>query len=341
VVTRFALPPRDLLTCGQKWLATFTPFFTERERKQGGCQHRLFFAQVEYCDNLIFRRRAALDQMGERLLDANRSIGQPNKITVIFGRRITKQYRGKLQTVIEDLDLPNPVIRSHYGKGFLKQYVRDHVLLRTEPASNNVADYGVKKAVENLPHLRKRISAVIDNYHNVQQDILETFIDGGQLRRLAQPTVMPNGKRIPGLKLDHPRQLALMHALVRFCYIAAQGTFTTPEIYADTLTALEASSKQYSLASLRYDLAKLRAKGLVEKIPKSRRYRLLPEGYSICLVFLKLFERIYAPLTAGLLQPFAGDSKLQHQKRSLLDRLYQRIVDDLNKLMEAVGLKAA
>jgi len=27
--------------------------------------------------------------------------------------------------------------------------VRDHVDLRTEPASNNVADYGVKKAVEN------------------------------------------------------------------------------------------------------------------------------------------------------------------------------------------------
>jgi hypothetical protein len=68
---------------------------------------------------------------------------------------------------------------------------------------------------------------------------------------------------------------------------------------------------------------------------------LLPEGYSICLVFLKLFENIYAPLTAGLRQPFAGDSKLLDQKRSQLDRLYQRVVDDLNKLMVAVGLKAA
>ena len=109
----------------------------------------------------------------------------------------------------------------------------------------------------------------------------------------------------------------------------------------DTVAALEASPKQYSLASLRYDLSKLRAKGLVEKVPKSRRYRLLPEGYSICLVFLKLFERIYAPLTTGLLQPLSGDSRLQHQRRSQLDRLYQRIVDDLNKLMAAVGLKAA
>jgi len=64
-------------------------------------------------DNLIFYRRAALDRLGQRLLDANRTIGQPNKITTIFGRMVTKHYKGKLQTVIEDLDLPNPVIRSH------------------------------------------------------------------------------------------------------------------------------------------------------------------------------------------------------------------------------------
>ncbi len=109
------------------------------------------------------------------------------------------------------------------------------------------------------------MSAVIDNYHNIQQNILETFIDRGQLRQLAEPTVLPNGKRIPGLRLNHPRQLALMHALVRFSHIADQNTFTTSEIYADALAALEVSSEDYSLASLRYDLSKLRAKGLVEK----------------------------------------------------------------------------
>jgi hypothetical protein len=87
-----SLTARDLVTCGQKWLAHLTPFFTSRERAQAGCQHRLFFSQVEYCDNLIFKRRAALDNLGERLLDANRTIGQPDKITTIFGRRITKSY---------------------------------------------------------------------------------------------------------------------------------------------------------------------------------------------------------------------------------------------------------
>jgi hypothetical protein len=192
-----SLTARDRLASAQKWLTAFTPFFTARERKDAGCRHRLFFAQVEYCDNLIFRQRAALDTIGERLLDSNRTIGRPDKITVIFGRKITTRYRGKLQTEIEDMHLPNPVIRSHYGNGFIKQYVRDHVILRTETATNNVNDYGVNKAVENLPKLREKLSAINDNYQNVQQDILETFIDRGQIRKLAEPTVLPAANGYP------------------------------------------------------------------------------------------------------------------------------------------------
>jgi hypothetical protein len=58
------------------------------------------------------------------------------------------------------MNLPNPEVRSHYGNGFIKQYVRDHLILRTEAASNNVNDYGVNKAVENLPVLRKAIPSL-------------------------------------------------------------------------------------------------------------------------------------------------------------------------------------
>ena len=195
--------------------------------------------------------------------------------------------------------------------------------------------------MENLPQLRQRMSAIIDNYHDAQQDILETFVDRGQLRKLGEPTTLPNGKRIPGLKLDHPRQLAVMHALVRFANIAAGSTFTTAEVYTPALEALGAKPSQYSLTSFRYDLSKLRTKGLVEKLPRSRRYRLVGKGYSVCLIFLKLFERIYAPLTAGLLKPFPGDHKLSRDKRCALDNLYQRIVDDLSSLLHAVGLKTA
>ncbi|MBL8233833.1 MAG: hypothetical protein JNL98_35370 [Bryobacterales bacterium] len=94
------------------------------------------------------------------------------------------------------------------------------------------------------------------------------------------------------------------------------------------------------MASLRYDLWKLRAKGLVVKVPHSRRYQLAGKGYSICLVFLKLFERIYAPLAAGLLKPFKGDHQLAEDKRCQIDRLYQRISDDLTAILDAPRITA-
>lgn len=211
----------------------------------------------------IFHRRAALDALGERLLDGSRTIGRPDKITIIFGRKITRHYRGKLQIEIEDMHLPNPVVRSHYGNGFIKQYVRDHLMLRTAAATNNVNDYGVNKAVETLPKLREKLSVINDNYQNIQQDILETFIDRGQVRKLGQPTVLPGGKRVPGLKLDHPRQLALMHSLVRFAHVAAGSTFTTAELYPDVVAALGGSTSDYSLASVQNSIRRHTGAGSV------------------------------------------------------------------------------
>jgi hypothetical protein len=35
---------------------------------------------------------------------------------------------------------------------------------------------------------------------------------------------------------------------------------------------------------------------------------------SICLIFLKLFDRVYAPLTAGVLSPVTSDSRLDRKR---------------------------
>jgi hypothetical protein len=71
--------------------------------------------------NLIFHRRPALDKLGERLLDANRTIGQQYKITVI---RSQSHQTTSWQTANRGrrVDLPNPVIRSQYRNGFIKRF---------------------------------------------------------------------------------------------------------------------------------------------------------------------------------------------------------------------------
>jgi hypothetical protein len=337
-----SLTAEDLMHCGHKWLNRLIPFFSPEERREHGCWHQLFFSQVEFCENLIFRRRAALDELGERLLDANRNLGRPDKLTVIFGRRVTQQYRGKLQTEIEDLHLGNPVMRSYYKNGLAKHYVRDHDVLRIEASTNNVyQDYHVNKAVENLVPLREKMQGITTRYQEVQQDILETFLDRGELRSLGEPTVLANGKRIPGLKLDHPRQLAVMSSLVRFAHVAAGDTFTTAELQTATAEALGIPVDQCPLGGIRYELWKLRAKGLIEKLPHSRRYQLLPNGYRLCVLFLKLFDKIYAPLTAGILHPYRRDRVMTRERLHQLDKLYKSVIAALDQLVAAVGIKVA
>src|SRR5512135_278446 len=129
--------------CVHRWLAQLVPFFTDRERRHQGFGYRLFVSQVESCTNLVFERRAALDRLHERLLDLNRSIGHPDKIATIFGRRITKHTDAGLKTQILDHDLGQPVIRSEYKSSSIKQYARDNLVLRTETTSYHTPDLGV------------------------------------------------------------------------------------------------------------------------------------------------------------------------------------------------------
>jgi hypothetical protein len=254
---------------------------------------------------------------------------------------VTKRTDAGLKTQILDHDLGQAVIRSEYKSSSIKQYVRDHLVLRTETTSYHTPDWGVGKNVENLDALRQQMAAANERYLDVQQDVLETFVDRGQLERLRQATVSPSGRRTPGLKLDDPRLLAVLQALTCFAYLAGTGCFRTKDLHADAAEALGQTVESYTLAQLRYDLSKLRAKGLVERQPRTQEYRLSPEGYRLAVLYLKLFHRIYAPLTAGTLAPVAADECLPAERQALLDRLYTAVDRALNHLLEHVGVKLA
>lgn len=333
--------PGHLWTCVLRWLAVLVPFFTDRERRSETFGHRLFLSQVEYATNLVFRRRAALDRVAERLFDLNRNIGRPERLSVIFGKRITKRTVAGLKTQISDVNLGSPVIRSQYKRGSIKQYVRDHLMLRTEVTSYHTPDLGVGKSIENLPQLRAVMKPINDRYLDVQQDVLETYVDRGQLAQLREPTVSPGGRRTPGIKLDDPRLLALMQALVRFAPLAVGGAFRTKDLHHAAAEAQAKTTETYRLAQLRYDLGKLRAKGLVVKIAGTQTYRLTAQGYRLCVLALKLFHNIYAPLTSATLAPPRGNPSLPDHQQARLDRLYCAVDRALQELCQHVGLKLA
>ena len=336
-----SLTPQDLLQCGQKWLAAFTPFISDRERKQAGCQHRLFFSQVEYCDNLIFHRRAAVDELTERLLDLNRTIGQPKKITMIFGRKVTKEYKGKLQTVIEDLDLPNPVIRSHYGHGFAKQYVRDDRLLRTEPATNNVYDYGVNKDVENLPQLRE---ADVRDHRQLPQ---RPTGHPGDLHR-PRPTAETRRAHDPPQRKADPRPQARSPATTggHACPRALrQHCRRRPIHHCRSLRPRPGRLGPDRIAVLA-GLVPLRPLQTARQRPgrKDPPLASLSTGRQGLLDLRCFPQAVRTDLCAPHSRP-AGPvprrPRSAKRKTLQLDRLYQRICDDLDALLHAVGLKIA
>src|SRR5260370_34209945 len=98
------------------------------------------------------------------------------------------------------------------------------------------------------------MGGINDRYLAIQQDVLETYVDRGQLGSLRQPTITPSGHRTPGLKLDDPRLLAVMQALTCFVHLARGGRFRTRDLHQRTAEALCLTTATYRLAQLRYDL---------------------------------------------------------------------------------------
>lgn len=329
--------PQHVIACAQRWLSQLAPPLIDANGQRAARDYRLFFSQTEFCTNLIFDRRAPLDQLHERLLDLNRDIGRPDKLTTIFGRKVTNRTPGGFQTRIADHHLGNPVIRSQYKDQSVKQYVRDHLLLRTEETCYNTTELGINKGLENLPALRSTMHQINERYLDVQQDVMQTFLDRGQFLALREASVSKSGRRIPGIKPDDPRVLALMRALTHFAHIANGDSFRSRDLLEATANNL---GRPYTLAQLRYDLSKLRAKGLVVKIEGTHRYRLTPEGFRTCILFIKLADRIYKPLTAASVESASNDT-LPPEKRARLDQHYAAIDTAISNLWELLGLKAA
>jgi hypothetical protein len=329
--------PEDISTHVEPWLRRFLPYFTDAEWADG-YRHRLFVTQVEYCHNLIFRREAALDRLFSRLLDGGRVLGHPDKLAVFFGRQNFRPDTRTGQVQVKLTPSKTPVLRTGFANTSLKQYVKDRTLLRTETTCQQLSDLSLPKDIQNLPRLREILGASNERLLEAEQDVLASYVDRGQLAQLRQATVSATGRRTPGLRLDDARLLALLGTLTNFVYLIGKACFQTSDLLAGMQRAL--GQPDYRLSQLRYDLGKLRAKGLVRRLARSRRYELSPEGYRLAVLYQKLDTRLYGPLTAGILEPVPSDAWLPASRKAKLDRLYEAVDKALQALSEGVGIAA-
>jgi hypothetical protein len=316
----------------QQWL----PYFTPKEQTQG-YRHHLYVAQVEYCDNIVFHRAAALDRLFGRLLDANRAIGHPSKLAVIFGSSSFRPKVSPTWTEVKAHTAKLTVIKTGFAATSVKQYVKDGTVLRTETSCHQMANLSLPKNLDRLPRVRDVLDRSNTRYLEAQQDVLISSVDRGQLQQLQQATVSASGRRTPGLRLGDLRLLAVLAALTRFIYLIG-GRFRTKDLLADVCDTLDQPG--YRAAQLRYDLGKLRAKGLVQRVAGAQQYELSRSGYQVAVLYQKLYHRLYAPLTATVLARAPDDNAVLTRRQSQLDRCYQAVDKALQALTDQVGIAA-
>jgi hypothetical protein len=332
-----AFAPTDISAPVDYWLAQLLPYFSAAERQQG-YRHQLYMAQMEYCQNLIFHQQAAANRLFDRLMDSNRGMGHPQKLAVVFGRSHFQPDTRTGQTVLKITKQRTPVISSSFKQTLLKQYISHSVGLRTESSTFQLKDLSLPKNINNLPKVRVALDSANQRYLDVQQDVLATYVDRGQLEQMRQPSVSATGRRVPGLHLDDPRLLAVLQAILCFAYLVGKGCFRTKDLLADVRKAL--ANPDYTLSQLRYDLSKLRGKGLVRRLAGTQSYQVTSEGYRIGFFHLKLYQKLYAPLTAAISDPVPADNRVPQSRKSKLDRLYAAVDKALEKLAAHVGIAA-
>jgi hypothetical protein len=116
------------------------------------------------------------------------------------------------------------------------------------------------------------------------------------------------------------------------------ANWTSRDVYARVTSRHRLAEGDYRLSQLRYDLTKLRAKGLVERIGKTRRYRVTVLGYKLGIVLVKARTQLLGPLCSLATapqpcQPTATPSEVELTLRQL--------DANLNTLCHSLGLIAA
>jgi hypothetical protein len=319
------------------WVRRLVPVFSPTERAALAPGYRYSMAQMELATDVIFKRAAPLTALFRRACELGVLVGGAERTSHLFGRRISRHYQGKLQTVLGQREAGHPVMRWHYHSSFAKQYTRGDQhsdrILRTETCCNDTYHFSVGRRLENLPLLHEKLTGTNERCLELQAELLASPIDTGQLAALATPTLVGQ-RRVPGLKLHDDRVIRLLETLLHPAGFVSD--WTSRDLHARILARHRLADTTYRLSQLRYDLSKLRAKGLVERIGTSRRYRLTPLGLKLGVLLVKLRIRLLGPLTtlvttsAARGQPSADNS---------VDAALREVDLALDHVAAAFGLK--
>ncbi len=137
-----------------------------------------------------------------------------------------------------------------------------------------------------------------------------------------------------GVRLDSQRLTWVLAAILQFAHLITG--FRNRELRTYLHNRFGLSPDEYTAAQLRYDLVKLRHKGLISKLEGINCYVLTPKGLTQGTAILKLKECLNSTLGEPI-----GKTPDVGSPQTPLQKGFRQVRAALENLLETVGLAAA
>jgi hypothetical protein len=284
------LTPEKIQRLWQKWAKRLPHPFPAKDRV-AGFRYELFMQQVEFARTQVFDRPLSGRLFFEQVLRDNLDLGRPNKLQLIFDKRIPRTTKTHFRTrLITEHVVPS--LWLDYKHSSIKQYFKEGRALRTELTVNNTRDFRIGKALHNLSQLRELAFTANRRLLHVQQLSHDPTLGDDAFRALTTPQVV-DGQRVSALRFGDETVIAVLSALLMFRHLP-QG-FTNSELRRDVARLLARQAHELKPGQMTYHLRRLRLRGLICRIPGSHRYLVTEAGLQTAQFYVCTLSRVIRP----------------------------------------------
>jgi len=282
-----------------------------------------FIDQVEYCRNFIFKSHSYLSDLFRRSCELSLQLISTDNIRQIFGSKCQDEQISKNYTRNEN---GYHVFKSRFKRSSIKQYQKFSNFLRYELTCNNLPDIKIKKSLQHLGQIKEKAEEVLDRYCETESAMMNCHASVDYFTKHSRPVLIGQTK-ISGIYPYQERIIRMLEILLHDN--RSIGEWKSMDIRQKILVDFHLSEQVYSRNQVIYDLRKLRAHGIAERIGKYNRYRLTAYGVKVALAFTLMRKKIYGPLNYSLFETQPDQSIVSGSK---LERLYRQLDADLNEI---------
>ncbi len=291
-----ALGPEQIQAFLSKWLGRL-PMPLSADDQIAGYDYQMSIWQMEVSLTQIMDRPLAGRQFFEEVIRDNLDLGRPDRVQLIFPRKIIRTTPGSFRTRVLREGV-QPSLHVSYKHFDLKQYYKEGRGLRTEGTFHSPEDFGVNKGVKNLPYLKELGHQINRRLLEVERVSQNCGLSAESIQRVVQPTIGADGQRAPGLKFGDPRVMALMAALSLFDGLI--DGFRSRDLRHKVATLRGVSWDEYTTGQMGYDLRRLVRKGIICRARGSQRYYLTPYGWKLARLYARLEARVFRPVLTAI-----------------------------------------